>query len=76
MSASEPFTICSGDPIPKMREIGTLIYFSPEDQRDVIAAFATRLRPRGILILGHSENVPAGADSFERLPKTVFRRKA
>ena len=53
-----------------------LIYFSPEDQRDVIAAFATRLRPRGILILGHSENVPAGVDSFERLPKTVFRRKA
>jgi chemotaxis protein methyltransferase CheR len=53
-----------------------LIYFSPEDQRDVITAFATRLRPGGILVLGHSENVPAGVEKFERLPKTVFRRKA
>jgi chemotaxis protein methyltransferase CheR len=53
-----------------------LIYFSSEDQRDVITAFAARLRPGGILVLGHSENVPAGVESFDRLPKTVFRRKA
>jgi chemotaxis protein methyltransferase CheR len=53
-----------------------LIYFSPEDQRDVVAAFAARLRPGGFLMLGHSENVPTRGELFERLPKTVFRRTA
>jgi chemotaxis protein methyltransferase CheR len=53
-----------------------LIYFSPEDQRNVVTAFAGTLRPGGILMLGHSENVPTGVELFERLPKTVFRRKA
>jgi len=52
-----------------------LIYFSPEDQEKVITEFAARLRPGGALFLGHSENVTAGHIHFERLPKTVFRRK-
>jgi chemotaxis protein methyltransferase CheR len=53
-----------------------LIYFSAEDREKVIDGFATKLRPGGVLFLGHSENVPAGNVQFERLPKTVFRRRA
>jgi chemotaxis protein methyltransferase CheR len=53
-----------------------LIYFSAEDQERVITEFAAKLRLGGALFLGHSESVPAGHALFERLPKTVFRRKA
>jgi len=53
-----------------------LIYFSPEDQEKVVTEFAAKLRPGGALFLGHSENVTAGHVHFERLPKTVFRRRA
>jgi chemotaxis protein methyltransferase CheR len=53
-----------------------LIYFSAEDQRDVIVTFASQLGPGGVLVLGHSENVPADVTLFQRLPKTIFRRTA
>ena len=51
-----------------------LIYFSAQDQQQVVSGFAAELRPGGVLFLGHSENVPAGQTFFERLPKTVYRR--
>ncbi|RMF77553.1 MAG: protein-glutamate O-methyltransferase CheR [Nitrospirae bacterium] len=52
-----------------------LIYFSEADQERVVAAFAECLRPGGLLFLGHSESVPPHLTQFERLPRTVYRRR-
>jgi two-component system CheB/CheR fusion protein len=53
-----------------------LIYLRPEAQERVIALFRFALREGGILMLGSSETVGAGAASFEVLSKTdrIYRR--
>lgn len=52
-----------------------LIYFSKEKQAQVIHALAETLRPGGLLFLGHSESVPSDCTEFERLPRTVYRKR-
>jgi two-component system CheB/CheR fusion protein len=53
-----------------------LIYLRPEAQDRVIALFRFALREGGVLLLGSSETVGAGAPSFDVLSKTdrIYRR--
>ncbi|MBC8089814.1 MAG: hypothetical protein H7Z40_21335 [Phycisphaerae bacterium] len=50
-----------------------IIYFNRSTQEQVIGRFAQLLQPRGLLILGHSENLHWLSDVFEPLGNTVYR---
>ncbi len=54
-----------------------LIYFDTETRRKVIDIFFNRLRPGGLLLLGHSENLLSSGTAFELLQlegDLVYRR--
>ena len=50
-----------------------IIYFNEATQRKLLPQFASRLNNRGYLMLGHSENLPWLAESFEPIGGTVHR---
>jgi chemotaxis protein methyltransferase CheR len=50
-----------------------IIYFDRPTQERLMARFAALLRPGGLLILGHSENLHWLSDVFEPLGNTVYR---
>ena len=49
-----------------------LIYFDKATQRRVIERFLPRLRPQGLLFVGHSEGLFHCADLFRSLGRTVY----
>lgn len=51
-----------------------VIYFDRATQHDLIERYHQLLKPGGLLILGHSENLGDHAAKFESLGKTIFRR--
>ena len=56
-----------------------LIYFDSETRRRVVDIFFNRLRPGGLLLLGHSENLLSAGTAFELLQldgDLVYRRPA
>lgn len=53
-----------------------IIYFNRATQERLISRFAEHLRPGGLLILGHSENLHWLSDTFESLGNTVYRLRA
>ncbi len=53
-----------------------LIYFTRETQEVFLRKMLHYLKPRGYLILGHSEHVPWLNDSVEALKNTVYQLRA
>lgn len=53
-----------------------LIYFNRETQEIFLRKMLRHLKPRGYLILGHSEHVPWLSDSVEALSNTVHQLRA
>lgn len=51
-----------------------LIYFSAEDQRQVIQRIASHLAPGGHLIVGHSESMTVRMPGLEQVVPTIFRK--
>jgi chemotaxis protein methyltransferase CheR len=53
-----------------------LIYFNRETQESFLRKMLTFLKPRGFLILGHSEHVPWLNDAVEALNNTIQQLRA
>jgi chemotaxis protein methyltransferase CheR len=53
-----------------------LIYFNRETQETFLRKMLRYLKPRGYLILGHSEHVPWLNDSVEALSNTIHQLRA
>lgn len=51
-----------------------LIYFDKADQRQVIARLAGHLRPRGYLLLGHSESMVGNGSGLRQVAPAVFQK--
>jgi chemotaxis protein methyltransferase CheR len=51
-----------------------MIYFDRPTQRQVLARLHARLRPGGLLFVGHAENFSEHRDLFELAGKTAYRR--
>ncbi len=51
-----------------------LIYFEPETTQRIIEGLASRLKPGGLLILGHAESGAMTLGSYARLGSSVFRK--
>ena len=51
-----------------------MIYFDKPTQRLILGRMARLLRPRGLLIVGHSENFSDCRDGFTHKGKTVYER--
>jgi chemotaxis protein methyltransferase CheR len=55
-----------------------LIYFSPENKRDILERIRQTLNPRGYLFLGASESLSNYSDDFEMIrcnPGVLYRLK-
>ena len=52
-----------------------MIYFDRETQNNLIARFNDLLKPGGLLLIGHSENLGIYAEEFDSLGKTIFRKR-
>lgn len=50
-----------------------LIYFAPAEKRLVVEAIARRLKPGGLLMIGHSETLAGISDRFQPIQPTVYR---
>lgn len=51
-----------------------LIYFSAEDQRQVVQRIASHLAPGGYLIVGHSESMTVRLPGLQQVVPTIFRK--
>lgn len=50
-----------------------LIYFAPSEKRLVVEAIASKLKPGGLLMIGHSETLSGLTDRYQQLQPTVYR---
>jgi len=50
-----------------------LIYFQNDQKRKVVEAILPRLKPQGLLIVGHSENLMGVSDRVRQVRPTVYR---
>jgi chemotaxis protein methyltransferase CheR len=50
-----------------------LIYFAPAEKRLVVEAIAARMKPGGLLMIGHSETLSGITDRFQPIQPTVYR---
>ncbi len=50
-----------------------LIYFAPPEKKLVVEAIARRIKPGGILMIGHSETLAGISDRFKPIQPTVYR---
>ncbi|GLH71729.1 chemotaxis protein methyltransferase [Geothrix limicola] len=50
-----------------------LIYFAPSEKRMVVEAIASRMKPGGLLLIGHSETLTGLTDRFQAIQPTVYR---
>ncbi|MEQ8861274.1 MAG: CheR family methyltransferase [Pseudomonadales bacterium] len=51
-----------------------VIYFDDASQRMLFDRFADRLKPGGLMVIGHSENLQRVSSRFARLGRTIYRR--
>lgn len=49
-----------------------VIYFEREAQKRLLERFASVLRPRGVLMVGHAESFPAGHPAFRACGRTAY----
>lgn len=52
-----------------------LIYFSPDDQRAVVAAVARRIRPGGLLLTGHAEVLRDPVPGLTAVTTAIYAKK-
>ena len=52
-----------------------IIYFDKETQLDLFERYYEMLKPNGLLLLGHSENLGSYQSHFENVGRTIFRKK-
>lgn len=50
-----------------------LIYFAPSEKRLVVEAIASRIKPGGLLMIGHSETLSGLTNRYQQLQPTVYR---
>jgi chemotaxis protein methyltransferase CheR len=53
-----------------------VIYFDREAQKKLLARFASLLRPRGLLAVGHAESFPTGHPAFRACGRTAYEYEA
>ncbi|WP_281557228.1 protein-glutamate O-methyltransferase CheR [Thalassomonas sp. RHCl1] len=53
-----------------------IIYFDKDTQQDLFARYYDYLKPGGLLILGHSENLGSYQSDFDNVGRTIFRKPA
>ena len=53
-----------------------IIYFDKPRQQELFARYHQMLKPGGLLILGHSENLGAYQQYFKNVGRTIFRKLA
>lgn len=51
------------------------IYFSIESKKRLFDRFADNLKPNGLMIIGHSENLARNSDRFTHVARTVYRKR-
>ncbi|WDE01902.1 protein-glutamate O-methyltransferase CheR [Thalassomonas actiniarum] len=51
-----------------------IIYFDKDTQQDLFARYYDYLKPGGLLILGHSENLGSFQSDFDNVGRTIFRK--
>ena len=80
--AFQRFNLVEPQAYPAIRESfdaifcrNVLIYFEMEVQQRVVANLISKLRPGGLLFLGHAETMQGRHPSLERLAPTVYRKK-
>jgi chemotaxis protein methyltransferase CheR len=75
-----PFNLMStawdslGDPFDIVFCRNVMIYFDGPTQRRVLERIHARMRPKGLLFVGHSENFTESRDLFELRGKTIYQR--
>jgi chemotaxis protein methyltransferase CheR len=75
-----PFNLMStqwdalGDPFDIVFCRNVMIYFDAPTQRKVLERMHARMRPGGLLFVGHSESFTDSRDIFELRGKTVYKR--
>jgi chemotaxis protein methyltransferase CheR len=68
------------EPLPPMEPFdvvflrNVLIYFDQAAKRQIVEAVAQRLRPGGLLFIGHSETLGGVTDVLDQVVPTVYRR--
>jgi chemotaxis protein methyltransferase CheR len=50
-----------------------LIYFQQDQKRKVVEAVLSRLKPGGLLLVGHSESLMGMGDLVDQVQPTVYR---
>lgn len=53
-----------------------LIYFDKETQKKLVKRYVEKLKPRGFLMIGHSENISRLNDDLEFIGQTIYRKAA
>jgi chemotaxis protein methyltransferase CheR len=66
----------AGEPFDLVFLRNVLIYFDTPAKRRIVEAIAPRLRPGGLLLVGHSETLGGVTDVLEPVATTVYRRRA
>lgn len=51
-----------------------VIYFDKPTQKVLFAKYANVLKPKGIMIIGHSENLFKVSDDYELIGRTIYRK--
>jgi chemotaxis protein methyltransferase CheR len=51
-----------------------MIYFDAKEKAEVVQKFATVLKPRGYLFVGHSESLMMAKDTFVNIGPTIYRK--
>jgi chemotaxis protein methyltransferase CheR len=75
-----PFNLMSaqwdslGEPFDFVFCRNVMIYFDAPTQRRVLERIHSRMRPKGLLFVGHSENFTESRDLFELRGKTIYQR--
>ena len=52
-----------------------LIYFRPQDSRDIVTRIAQHLNPGGLLFLGHSESISGMDTPLELVGNSIYSLK-
>jgi chemotaxis protein methyltransferase CheR len=63
-----------GEPFDIVFCRNVMIYFDAPTQRRVLERIHSRMRPKGLLFVGHSENFTESRDLFELRGKTIYQR--
>lgn len=52
------------------------IYFDKQTKESIVSRYAALLKPKGLLFIGHSENLHGISEAFELVGRTIYRKRA